>query len=251
MKDRPEISVVILVHRNTPLLERVFESIAWAPEIIVVVSEHLPEVEALAARFSAKVFQRTLDGFGAQKQFGIDHTTHEWVFIVDSDEIVSPECRDHLFTVLNQSSSAEFAAYRVNQQLVFQGKVMRYGGTLGKPIRLFHKSRAHMNLNPVHEKIETTGKVGHLEGALLHFSYQNWEDYFDKVNRYTSLGARELLSRGKSANPVFLWFRFPVLFLRRYIFQLGFLDGYNGFVWAMFSAWYPIIKYLKLRELER
>jgi len=42
--------------------------------------------------------------------------------------------------------------------------------------------------------------------------------------------------------------RFPLTFIKIYLIKGCFLDGYAGFVWALFSAMYPFVKYVKLLE---
>jgi hypothetical protein len=40
-------------------------------------------------------------------------------------------------------------------------------------------------------------------------------------------------------------FRPPIDFIKKYLFKLGFLDGFEGFIWAMFGAFSTFVKYLK------
>jgi hypothetical protein len=60
-----------------------------------------------------------------------------------------------------------------------------------------------------------------------------------------------LLSRGKRRSMARIIFRLPVTFVKEYVVKRNFLNGYPGFVWSLFSAMYPVVKYAKLRELRK
>jgi len=250
-RHRHPISVVILAHQYSMLFERVVEAVTWCDEIIVLTSHPSKEIEELCERYSAKCFFREFDGFGPQKQYAFSKASHDWILNLDSDEIVSPEFQKEVEELLNSDSIENYAAYGLNQKLVFLEKELSFSGTKSRPIRLFDRRRAQMSSEIVHERIETEGPVYFIQGPVLHYSYLSLDDYFAKFNRYTSLGAEELHRKGKTTNPLFAFGRFPFLFLRRYLFQLGILDGYYGFLWCLLSACYSTVKYLKLFELNR
>jgi len=85
---------------------------------------------------------------------------------------------------------------------------------------------------------------------MLHYSYENLEDYFDKFNRYTSLAAEKMKNK-KPKSKVFLFLKFPITFLQVYIFKGLIFDGYAGFMWAMLGSFYPLVKYAKHREMKQ
>jgi hypothetical protein len=84
----------------------------------------------------------------------------------------------------------------------------------------------------------------------MHNTYTSIQQYFDKFNRYTSLAALTMSEKGKKFNPVQL-LRQPFEFAKIYILKLGFLDGLQGFLWALFSSFYPVVKYAKLWDINR
>lgn len=245
------LSAVILAHEYSLLFEKVMESVSWCDEIVVVVSAEVKEIKDLCNKYKAKLFFRKFDGFGTQKQYAIACASHDWILNIDSDEVVTPSCKEQIEQLMGLDTLELNSAYTLNRKLVFQNKVMSFSGTPSKPIRLFNRKKAQMNASTVHEEILTTGKVGHVDEPIYHYSYSSLDDYFSKFNRYTSLGALELYQRGKKTNPFFIWARLPFLFFRRYVIQFGFLDGQQGFIWSALSAWYSSIKYLKLQELHQ
>ena len=118
-------------------------------------------------------------------------------------------------------------------------------------LRLYDRRRGNYNQNRVHERVELDGRVGRLTQHILHDSYGSIEAYFDKFNDYTTAGARDLHARGRRASVATVVLRFPMTFVRQYFLRGHLLNGYPGFVWSMFSAMYPVVKYAKLREMER
>jgi len=84
---------------------------------------------------------------------------------------------------------------------------------------------------------------------MVHYSYNSIYDYFKKFNEYTELAANELYQKKNPKNRFLNILRFPFEFIKRFIFQFGFLDGYYGFVWSFFSAFYPVVKYMKVYEM--
>jgi hypothetical protein len=136
--------------------------------------------------------------------------------------------------------------------LVFLGRLMRHGAEYRMPhLRLYDRRRGNYNQNRVHERVELDGPVGRLRHHILHESYGSIAAYFDKFNHYTTAGAADLHSRGKAAGVGTIVLRFPLTFIRQYFIRGHVLNGYPGFIWSLFSAMYPVVKYAKLRELQR
>lgn len=246
---RPPISAVLLVHQYSELVEAVVQAVTWCDEIIMVLSEPHQELEDLAKRVSAKCFFRKFDNYGPQKQFAVSKASHDWILNIDSDEWVSPELQNQIQSLFATDEVRKFSAFRIRQKFIFLGRPLQFCGTRATPIRLFNRTQGQMGTSIVHEDFETPNPIGFLKAPLHHTSYVSLDDYFFKFNKYTSLAAETLYKKGKKTNLLLIWGRFPLLFLRRYIFQLGILDGHNGFIWCWLSAWYSTVKYLKLHEL--
>ena len=79
--------------------------------------------------------------------------------------------------------------------------------------------------------------------------YTSLADYFEKFNKYTTLGAIEYYKKGKKASLISIVLSPIYKFLRMYIVRLGFLDGLEGFLLATTSSLYTMVKYYKLREI--
>lgn len=113
-------------------------------------------------------------------------------------------------------------------------------------MRLFDKRRArHAGSNPHEHVAIASGSTGRLDGDLLHFSFDSIGDHIDTLQRFTSIGARELLSKGKSFNVTSPVTHSAWVFFKLYLLRLGFLDGFAGLSVAVLSAAHVFTKYAK------
>jgi glycosyltransferase involved in cell wall biosynthesis len=233
------------------LLAPVLASLKWCDEIVVVDSGSADGTMRIAAESGARVLRHEFEGYGAQRVWAANQAKHDWILFVDGDEIVTPELQREIEQRL-ASDGDSYAGYEIPISLIFLGRLMRHGGEYKMPhLRLYDRRRGNYNLNRVHERVELQGRVGRLENHMLHDSYGSIEAYFAKFNDYTTAGARDLHARGKSASAATVIMRFPTTFIRQYFLRGHILNGYPGFIWALFSAMYPVVKYAKLREMAR
>lgn len=241
------ISAVIITFNSERVLPEVLRFLTWCDEVVVVDSGSTDCTLNIANRFGCRVICRAFDGFGTQKGFAVDQARYDWVLVVDADEVVTPEL---CYEIRQRVGHEKAVGYEVPISLVFLGKLMRYGGEYKMPhLRLFNRQYGNYNTNQVHEDVVLKGPVARLQNHMLHYSYGSLHEYFEKFNRYTTAGAKDLVVRHKKGSLFQIIFRLPVTFLKQYILKLNFLNGYPGFVWSLFSAMYPVVKYAKLREM--
>lgn len=243
------LSAVLITYNEAHNLPRVLGSLNWVDEILVVDSFSTDETVSICEKAGCKVIQRKFNGYGEQKNYAVSAAQHNWVLVIDADEEVSPNLKfeiQTLFTLNNPKPSGYF----IPRHFIFMGKLIRFGGEHGKAfIRLFDKRKGNYNLAEVHEDVELAGPIGHLKGHLMHYSYPNLHYYFSKFNEYTTRGARELLKNGKKVSWFYIAIRLPVSFVQLYFLKGLVFDGYPGFIWALFSSFYPVVKYAKLKEM--
>lgn len=189
-------------------------------------------------------------GYAETKNIAIRKTKHEWIFWIDADEAVTEPLKKELLEFKN--SKAEFDAYSIPRKAYFLGKWIKHSGWYpGRVTRLFNKEKVKFSTNDVHEHLIVNGQTGELKGDLDHFTDHSIDHYFVKFNRYTSLAAEELSKKNKKAGVPDLLLRPLVIFIKMYFLKLGFLDGFHGFILAVFSSLYVFTKYCKLWELNR
>ena len=243
-----QVSVVIITLNNIRTIKKVLAAVAgWADEIVVVDSGSTDQTLAIADTFGCKIIYRKFDGFGTQKHFAVEQAKNDWIFIVDADEIVSDELKKEIDKTLQNT---DYQGFMIPNTLVFLGETMRYGREYKMPhLRLFNRKFGNYNDREVHEDVVLNGKIMTLKNHVLHESYADLSECFQKINNYSSRGAATLLKNGKKASILKIITKFPITFIIEYFIRLNFLNGYRGFVWAFSQAVYATLKYLKLREL--
>jgi glycosyltransferase involved in cell wall biosynthesis len=232
-------------------LEACLESFAEiCDEIIVIDSFSSDATVEIAKRFTDRVYARKWVDYRTFLNFAMPLARHRWLLIVDCDERVSPGLRREIRERVDKDGDGYdgFRMLRVNH---FLGRRIRHGGWDDDFIyRFFRKGRGGPRDREVHPGIVIQGEIEALDGAMLHFPYPSLEDYFQKFNRYTSAAARDRIRSGRRVH----WYdRFaapPFRFLKTYVLQRGFLDGYPGFVLACLSMFYVFVRYAKMWRLQ-
>ena len=215
-------------------------------EIVIVDSGSTDKTIEIAKTFGAKIFKREFDSFSNQKNYALSIATNEWVLHVDADEVLSKELVEEIKFVIINTKLDGFYLIRTN---FFLGKQMKHSG-INKEyrLRLAKKSVSKYVGGIIHEELIVNGKVGKLKNIMIHNSYPTISSYFNKLEQYTTLGAKKLLEKNKKAGIIDIVFKPPFEFIKRYILKCGFLDGIRGFIWAVLYAFYTFIKYIKLWE---
>ncbi len=230
------LSIVLITYNSQKYLDRVLSSCLFADEIVIVDSNSSDQTIQIAQKYKAKIYQEDWMGFGRQKQRAVDLAKNRWVFVLDSDEVISDKLQKELLNLLEKP---KYSAYFVPRLNCFFGKpVKRCGLYPDYTIRLFDKKEAKFSDDEVHEKVVIEkNKTSYLKNYMIHFAYENVEEFITKQNRYSTLNSKP--NRLKALiNP-------PWTFFRLYILKLGFLEGWRGFVIAKLYAQYTFWKYIK------
>lgn len=232
--------------RNLPKTLKAAREVA--DEIVIVDSQSEDKTVEIAQSFGAKVYDEEWKGFGPQKNSVIEKCTGEWILLIDADEELSPELIERIEKIKKGEYSHD--VYEINRCSVCFGKELKYGGWSNQyATRLWKKDAVKVSDNLVHEEYITDRNIGKIKEKIYHYSYLTLKDYFDRFNRYTTLGAQEYYKRGKKSGVLKIAFNPMYKFIRMYFFRLGFLDGIEGFVIACASSMYSMVKYFKLREM--
>jgi glycosyltransferase involved in cell wall biosynthesis len=280
------VSVLIPAKDEEANLPACLESLSRAAEVFVVDSGSSDRSVEISERYGAKVVQFEFNGrWPKKKNWSLENLpfTHEWVLIVDCDERITPELWDEIAVAIENS---EHDGYYLNRKVFFLGQWIRHGGKYPDwNMRLFrHRAGRYENLgteairntgdNEVHEHVMISGSVGHLKEDMLHIDFRDMYQWIARHNRYSNWEAQVFLNtlngRGQSdtigANLfgtavqqkrflkkiwVHLPFKPTLRFLLAYVFQLGFLDGRAGYIYARLLSQYEFQIGVKLFELQQ
>jgi glycosyltransferase involved in cell wall biosynthesis len=224
------ISASILAFNEAAKIKSAIETVLWADEIIVVDSQSTDGTPDIAAALGARVVQLPFAGFGDLRNRAIEACRCEWIFSLDADERCTVAVRDEIVSLLGGTPPHD--VYRVPRRNYFMGRRIRGSGwypNFRQP-QLFRKGSLRYTLEPVHEGYEILGgaTVGTLRNAIWQLPFRDLEEVVRKMNRYSSLGASKLAQKRFSMGIAFghaFW-----AFWKHYLFKLGFIDGWAGFV---------------------
>jgi glycosyltransferase involved in cell wall biosynthesis len=255
------LSVCVLACNEEVELERCLRSLSWADEIVVLIDEKSRDAsETVARKWASRVERRAYAGDVDQKRSCTALAKHDWVLVVDPDEVVSSELAVsiqerlvfHARAADGRAETSSPVGYRVNRATFHLGRWIRHGDFYPDwKLRLFRRSRARWVGRDPHGRVEVDGPVGSLGGELHHYSYRDLGDQIARIQFFSDQAADALVRDGVRFRVRDLILRPPARFLRSYVLRFGFRDGMAGFIIAIASAFYVFLKYAKLWERGR
>lgn len=241
------LSVVIITKNEEANIERCLSSLVGiADEIIVVDSFSVDNTKSICLSYNCSFFEREFIDYSSARNFGNDQASGNWILSIDADEALSEKLKASLLRI---KSSPEEVTYLFNRLTNYCGSWIRYCGWYpDAKKRLWKKGTAKWE-GIIHEKLVSKAPVKYIKGDILHYSYPSISFHLSKINHFTDFMAKEMFEKGKKGSLTKLILSPPFKFIKKYIFQLGFLDGYAGFIVSIMSAYYVFVKYAKLRSL--
>ena len=245
-----QLSVVIITLNEEKNIARCLDSVKEiADEIVVVDSYSTDNTEVICKSYGARFIQHAFAGYIEQKNYALTQTKFKHVLSLDADEALSDKLK---VSILQIKSNFEADGYTMNRLANYGGKWIRHSGWYPDvKLRVFDQRKGEWTGLIVHEKIElyNDGKIEHLKGDILHYTYQSSQDHRKQSEKFTTLGAQADFKKGKKAPFYKIWGGPVHKFIKDYFFNLGFLDGKEGFIICWISAAATHTKYRKLKNL--
>jgi len=250
-----KISATIITFNEERNIKAACESLAWADEIVVVDSNSTDATREIAEAAGARVIVNPWPGFGAQKQFAVDHAQHDWIFSLDADERVSNELRKVIELLKTRADAENVDGFLVSRRTFYQNRWIRGGGWYpDRQLRLFKRTKGRWKQRHIHESVsmEPEARIGELGGDLLHYTSPNAAHHHRMIGeRYAPLAARQMFEEGRRTSVVGVASAGPAAFVRSFVLKGGFRDGFAGFTIASFAAHHAFLKHLLLWELQQ
>jgi glycosyltransferase involved in cell wall biosynthesis len=247
-----KISAVIITFNEERNIVGCLQSLVGiADEIVIVDSFSTDSTEKLCQSFNVKFIQHPFEGYMQQKSWACEQAQYDYILQLDADEQLSDELKR---SILEVKSNWKADGYSFNRLTNYIGKWIRHSGWYpDSKLRLWDRRKGAWSGINLHESVlmDDTAVVAKLKGDLLHFSYYSIQQHLNQINSFTEIAAKEGVAKGKSTSLFVIIIKVVWKFKRDYIFKLGFLDGYYGFVVCSMSAYNTYVKYLKMRELKR
>lgn len=247
----PRVSVYIIAYNEAAKVAATIASAAWADEVVVVDSHSTDGTVDIAQRLGARVVQVDFKGFGDLRNQAVAACTGDWIFSLDADERCTPEVAAEVRAIVADPQA--LPVWRVPRRNWFMGRWVRHSGwypNFRQP-QLFRKGAMRYDLKPVHEGyvLLTQQPLGTLRHAIWQYPFKNMAELLHKANRYSSLGAEKIVHQRISFWRA-LWHA-KWAFWKHYVFKLGFLDGWAGFIIALGNFEGTFYRYVKAIEMQQ
>lgn len=246
----------------------------FAKRIVVVDSGSTDKTVELAKELGVEVYVHPFENYARQFNWGIDNTniTTKWTFRLDADERLTPALCEELSALIKEHDNDDVNGMTMEAYLVFMGKVMKHGGSQKRKLMLFKTGLGRIEDRKMDEHtILSSGTSIACKEKFIHHDFKNmtfwinklnWyatremQDYFDYISGKEASIKAEDKEIGRVRNKKFgFYYRFPLfircwlLFIYVYIFQLGFLDGKEGFIYHWtYNRWYRTLVDCKIYE---
>jgi glycosyltransferase involved in cell wall biosynthesis len=279
---RPEhkapISIIILTFNEELNLPYSLESvIELADQVFVVDSFSTDKTLEIAREYGVQVFQNHWLDWATQRNWALDNLpiNNDWVLFLDADERISPELSKEIRDTIEKIDE-EISGFYINRRFIFLGRELRHGGFNPNWIlRLVRAKKTRILPAGDSEYFQVQGEVKKLKSYMFHEDKKDISFFINKHNKISLLAANklfnaEILSMQKKRiktvfegkcrvwlkenilNKLPLFLRPFILFIYRYFFNFGFLDGKEGLIfYFLHDFWYPFIVDVKILELRK
>lgn len=265
------IAGVVLTLNEEQDLPRALASLDWCDELVVLDSGSIDGTLAVSQTYQARFYthvQKPPFLITSQRNWALENCdiTSQWVLFLDADELIDLPLRNEIIRTISAPSPVN--AIELAPKYLFLGKWLRF--TQSFPVwhpRLVLRGQAYFT-GGVWESFNTDAVVGRIYTPYIHYAfskglsdwvhrhlrYASWEAetvirYLDGFDAQSFKTPRQLKLRQLSAH---LWPLRPILrFTQKYFLNLGFLDGWRGFLYSTLSAFYELMIVIKIIELRR
>jgi len=254
---KQKLSAVMIVKNGALTIAKSLDSLRSFDEVIVFDNGSSDGTQEIARQYTnVQICKGEFEGFGITKNKAVALAKHNWILIIDSDEVIEPE----LAKAMHLHDLDTNSIYVLNFKAFYKDYQVKYCGWNNQKIRrLFNRQATCFNDNYVHENLIDTGlNVTELKGgSVQHFSYRGVSDLIKKVECYSNLFAEgnhsgsPRLDKKVFASPSKALFSGIYSFFKTYILKRGFLDGYVGLLIAFSHMATNFYKYMKLYERNR
>ena len=252
-----KLSVALITKNEESTIARCLESLKWADEIVILDGFSTDRTVEICKGYTDKVYQKAFESFPAERDFVLKKTSHSWVLSVDADMYFPPALCQEIQEVLTQEKIA-VDGYYMKGLTVFLGKEIRHCGWFDcRYLRLFNKEKGSYDTKTfmVLDLFDVPGPKGRLRHHLMHYAKETFIEYYGKIKRTSYLTALEYKNKGLKINATnaFYWLLIKpmIIFIYKYVYKRGFLDGVVGLIVSINSAISYYVAYAALWEIQQ
>lgn len=252
-KKSTKLSATLITFNEVANIDAIIENLSFVDELIIVDSFSTDgTIERIKKYPQIKLIQRPFKNYTDQKAFALDKATNDWVLFLDADERLTDQLKNEILHTIHKPNN-NIVAYFFYRKFMFKKKRLYFSGWQNdKNYRLFRKSKVHFTEERiVHETLIVNGNSSVLKHKLIHYSYNDYDNYRGKMLKYGRMKASEEFKKGKKARWYHFVFRPFYKFLNHYILRLGILDGAKGITICYLNALGVLERYRELKKLEK
>lgn len=275
-------AVIIIAQNEEVNISNALNSVMdWTSEVFVVDAFSADNTLNLARKYGAQAVQHKFESVGCQRNWALKNLDirSNWILFLDADEYLSEEIKTEIDAICRNDDQS-INGFITKIKFMYLGRWLKHGDLYSNVIRLIRKNKGYyIDTLGFHERMVIDGRVGKLESYIVHDDQKSLSSWIEKQlprilidanlklrplttdkedplllnhdNRIITVeGGSNRYIRGKlhilpsSARPF-------AQFFYRYIIRLGFLDGWQGFIYNfLLQFWYPFMVeaiYLELK----
>lgn len=245
-----KVSLLIVAHNEESQIADCIGSGEFADEIVVVLDRSTDRTGSIAEQLGAKLIMGDWPNEGDRRSQGISACTSDWILELDGDERLSNSLVKEIITTLPET---EFDYFIIPFRNYVAGRHIKFGwgaynGVAAKAA-LFRKGKKKWCSGTVHPKIILDGRRGKMASEIDHYVDQDLSSMYQRLNNYSSAAAADSVAANDVPCGLEVFRRFFSRFLQSYFGKKGYREGYMGVALAMFSAMYPVLTYVKAKEI--
>lgn len=244
------ISIVINTYNAEKHLERVIDSVKGFDEILVCDMDSTDNTLEIAQRKGCRIInfpKGKHEIVEPAREFAIHEASHQWVLVVDADELVSPFLREYLYAQISRKDAP--CGIAIPRKNYFMGHFL-HSAYPDYVLRFFRRDKTHWPA-VIHCSPEVEGEVVRIpkrrkDLALLHLANDSVSDILRKSDIYSNY---ELSRRRRKNYGVWTLLSRPMFrFFKSYVLKRGFLDGKSGLIHAILDSIYQVVIVAKIIE---
>jgi glycosyltransferase involved in cell wall biosynthesis len=274
------VSVIIAARNEATNLPRCLEGLKEFGDVYVIDSQSTDDTVEIARSYGAHVVQfHYAGGWPKKRQWAMNTLplAYDWILLLDADEVLTTELTEEIRSAI---SNPAIDGYSILLRTWFLGRALRHGDVGLWKLALFRRDKGRFECRlkeqdtsmadmEVHEHVVVDGATLKLRNPVIHHNLESLSRYIQKHDEYSNWESRVLLQRGhdKELPPSLFgtqaqrrrWlkrklFVLPgspgLLFLYRYVFRFGFMDGVPGLIYCGFQAVQMFHTKAKIYELK-
>ena len=245
-----KISAVVFSKDSEMTIGSCLKSLKWVDDLVVVDMGSEDNTLKLARKYTKNIITVKNVGFVEPvRNEGVDKAIGDWILVLDADEEITVDLRNKLGEVIYQ----KFDVWELSRKNLILDEWMKDAGWWPDYQSRFFRKGCLKWKNKIHSKPIVKGKVSRFEAeeklAIIHHNYQSVEEYVDRLNKYTSIEAKQ--SSDKNVSGIDTNIAFMSDYFRRLYKEKGYKAGDMGMILSVMQAYYQFLVKVKVWEREK